>query len=105
MGTLVSFRISSEDAEYMKQHFSPFLTAYDLANLNMREFYCKLLVKGQVTDPFSLKSCYIPDIDIRRGYVQELYEASRTKYSRTLKEAKEVVAEQAEVMKVVGDFA
>ena len=88
----------------MKQHFSPFLTAYDLANLNMREFYCKLLVKGQVTDPFSLKACWLPDIDVRRGYVQELYEISRTKYSRTLEEAKEVVAEQAEVMEILGDF-
>ena len=45
VGTLVSFRISSEDAEYMKQHFQPFLNGYDLGNLNMREFYCKLLVK------------------------------------------------------------
>jgi hypothetical protein len=42
---LVSFRISSEDAIYMAKHFDPFLSAYDLANLNQREFYCKLLVK------------------------------------------------------------
>jgi hypothetical protein len=105
VGTLISFRISSEDAEYMKQHFSPFLTAYDLANLNMREFYCKLLVKGQVTDPFSLRACYIPDIDIKRGYVEELYQASRAKYARSLADAKVVIAEQAEVMKVIDDFA
>jgi hypothetical protein len=104
VGTLVSFRISSEDAEYMKQHFSPFLTAYDLANLNMREFYCKLLVKGQVTDPFSLKSCYIPDVDIKRTYVQELYAASRDKYARSLQEAKKVVVEQKDVMKIVDEF-
>jgi len=26
VGTLISFRISSEDAEYMKQHFQPFLS-------------------------------------------------------------------------------
>jgi len=25
VGTLISFRISSEDADYMKQHFAPFL--------------------------------------------------------------------------------
>jgi hypothetical protein len=104
VGTLVSFRISSEDAEYMKQHFSPFLTSYDLANLNMREFYCKLLVKGQVTDPFSLKACRIPDAEIRRGYVQELYEASRAKYARSLAEAKQVVEQQGDVMKTIEEF-
>jgi type IV secretory pathway TraG/TraD family ATPase VirD4 len=45
VGTLVSFRISSEDSDYMKKHFAPFLSTYDLANLNMREMYCKILVK------------------------------------------------------------
>jgi len=106
VGTLISFRISSEDADYMKQHFAPFLEWYDLANLNMREFYCKLLVKGQVKDPFSLKSPYMPDAKIDKNYVMELYELSRAKYSRTLEEAKKIVeVEQKDVAKTIEDFA
>lgn len=105
VGTLVSFRISSEDAEFMKHQFSPFLEAYDLANLNMREFYCKMLVQGQVKDPFSLRSCYIPDPKIDRGFIANLYEISRAKYSRPLAEAKKVLEEeQADVMKTIEDF-
>lgn len=103
--TLVSFRISSEDAEYMKKHFAPFLGTYDLANLNMREMYCKALVQWQVKDPFSLRTLYTPDADIDRGYIQELYELSRAKYARTLEEAKKVVEEQKEVMETIEEFA
>ncbi len=33
VGTLVSFRISAEDAKYMASHFDPYVSGYDLANL------------------------------------------------------------------------
>jgi hypothetical protein len=106
VGTLVSFRISSEDAEYMKQHFQPFLNGYDLSNLNMREFYCKLLVQWHVKDPFSLKSCRTPDVAIDRAHIAELYSISREKYARPLAEAKKMVEEkQADVIKTIEEFA
>ncbi len=92
--TLISFRISSEDALHMQKHFDPFLSAYDLANLNMREFYCKLLVKWQVKDPFSLKSVYLPDKHVSPQYIEALYNISRKRYSRTLEEAKKIVVEE-----------
>lgn len=104
--TLVSFRISSEDSLYMKQHFEPYLEAYDLANLNQRAFYCKTMVKWQVKDPFSLKSLYIPDIKIDRDFIFKLYELSRSKYNRSLLEAKKVIeTEQKDVLKKIEDFS
>lgn len=104
--TLVSFRISSDDALYMKKHFEPFLDAYDLANLNQREYYCKLLVNGQVKDPFSLRTSYMPDPVVDRDFIKRLYEISREKYSRTLEEAKKVVAEtQHDVIEKIEEFA
>ncbi len=106
VGTLVSFRISSEDALYMQKHFDPFLWAYDLANLNQREFYCKLLVKWQVKDPFSLKSIYVADSNTPPDYINRLYDSSRQKYSRSMEEAKkEVFAEHKDVIQKVSDFA
>lgn len=104
--TKVSFRISSDDAEYMKQHFDPFLDSYDLANLNMREFYCKTLTSWQVKDPFSLRSSYTPDADIDRDHIARIRDASRARYCRTLAEAKVVVqTEQKEVLAKIEDFA
>lgn len=89
----------------MKQQFTPFIEGYDLANLNMREFYCKLQVQGQVKDPFSIKTCYTPDPKIHPEYIAELYRVSRAKYARSLEEAKKVLEEkQADVIKMIEDF-
>ena len=103
--TLISFRISSEDALYMQQHFDPFLWAYDLSNLNMREFYCKLLVKWQVKDPFSLRSIFVPDSNVSSDYIENIYNSSRKKYNRSLEEAKKEVSEEhKDVIETVSDF-
>ena len=104
--TLISFRISSEDAKYMKQHFDPFLDWYDLANLNQREFYCKMLVNWQTKDPFSLRSLYIADPKMDKKFIEQLYEISRKKYSRSLEEAKKVVEEkQKDVVEKIEEFS
>lgn len=45
IGTLISFRVSSDDAIFLEKQFDTFLGSYDLSNLNQREFYAKILVK------------------------------------------------------------
>ena len=101
---LVCFRISSEDAGYMKQHFDPFVDSYDLANLNAREFYAKILVKWQVKDPFSMKTVYTPDVKISKEAVAYLYNLSRKKYTRTLEEARKVAESQKDVLEKLEEF-
>lgn len=104
-GTLISFRISSEDSLIMQKHFEPMVSAYDLANLNVREFYCKMQVKGQVKDAFSVKTCYTPDVPIEKAKIEELYNLSRAKYNRTLQDAKQEVQEtQSDVMSAIEEF-
>lgn len=103
--SLVSFRISSEDALYMKKHFEPFLGSYDLANLNQREFYCKMLAKWQVQDPFSLKSVYMEELELSEERKQELYSISRDKYSRSLFEAIKIVEEQKDIVEKLEKFS
>lgn len=104
--TLVSFRISSEDSLYMQQHFDPFVWAYDLANLNQREFYCKLLVEWQVKDPFSLRSIFTPDVDVKQSSIDEIYSLSRKRYAKSLEEAKkEITWEQKDVVEKIPSFA
>jgi hypothetical protein len=102
--TITCFRISSEDSLYMKQHFEPFLDAYDLANLSQRHFYCKTMVKWQVKDPFSLISLYVPDKKSEKEVVEKLYELTRKKYWRSLLEAKKAVNKESDVMEKIESF-
>ncbi|MFA6423210.1 MAG: ATP-binding protein [Patescibacteria group bacterium] len=52
-GTLVLYRIGATDAEFM-QHEFPGLTVEDFANLDFAKTYCKLLIDGAPTKPFSM---------------------------------------------------
>ena len=105
VGSLVSFRISSEDAKRMTEHFDPAVTPYDLANLSAREAYLKTLVQWQVRDPLSMRTRYVPDIAPNTEYITTLYALSRSKYARSLAEVKQSQThEQKETLKRVESF-
>lgn len=102
VGTLTAFRVSTDDAGILEQHFAPYVGAYDLANLNAQEFYCRMLIKGQIKPPFSLRTLYIQDVSINPGIIKGFYDLSRAKYSRSLAEAKKVIKEeQKDVVKAI----
>ncbi|MDO8495775.1 MAG: type IV secretion system DNA-binding domain-containing protein [bacterium] len=54
VGSVVSFRISSDDAEFMKNKFEPVFTPQDLMNIDNLNAYVNLLVNGQTTRPFNV---------------------------------------------------
>lgn len=104
--TLISFRISADDAHFIKSHFAPFLETYDLENLNQREMYCKTQVQGQTKDPFSLRSSYFPDPKIDKNFIIWLYNQNHLLYCRSLSEAKKVVEEeQKDVLQTIEEFS
>jgi Type IV secretion-system coupling protein DNA-binding domain len=104
IGTLVSFRVSTEDARIMATHFDPYVWGYDLANLWVREAYAKMLVKWQVRDPLSIRTRYVEDIQVDPVYVKSLYDASRSRYARPLQEVQKAVIEKQEVIAKLEGF-
>jgi hypothetical protein len=46
----------------------------------------------------------VPDIKIEKSKVDELYKISRSKYARSLEEAKVGVQEQSDVIKTIEEF-
>lgn len=104
VGTLITFRISSEDAQVMKKHFAPHVSDYDIANLSMREMYCKTAIRGEVKNPFSLRTLYTPDAVVSQEYVAKLYDMSRARYARSLAETKIAVVEQQKVIEAIEEF-
>jgi hypothetical protein len=104
IGTLVSFRVSAEDSRIMSGHFDPYVWAYDLANLGVREAYAKMLVQGQVRDPLSIRTRYIPDVSIDQWEIASLYTLSRKRYARSLAEARQAVVEKKETISKLEEF-
>ncbi|MFH1188822.1 MAG: type IV secretion system DNA-binding domain-containing protein [bacterium] len=53
VGTLVTFRVGAEDAEFLEKEFEPDFIANDLVNLAKFHVYIKLMVDGIASRPFS----------------------------------------------------
>ena len=53
VGTMVSFRVGSYDAEVLEKEFAPMFTAEDMVNLGFAQIYLKLMIDGVSSQPFS----------------------------------------------------
>lgn len=56
VGTIATFRVGAEDAEFLEKEFSPEVTAEDLVNLGKYNIYLKLMVNGLAGRPFSAQT-------------------------------------------------
>jgi hypothetical protein len=53
VGTIISFRVGAEDAEYLAREFHPAFVEKDLINLPRYSMYLKLMIDGATSQPFS----------------------------------------------------
>lgn len=58
VGTIVSFRVGLDDAEYLEGQFAPVFNKNDLTNLENQNAYVKLMVDGRYPAPFSIKTTF-----------------------------------------------
>ena len=56
IGTLITFRVGAEDAEFLEKEFSPEFTAQDLVNPTKYNIYLKLMIDGVSGRPFSAQT-------------------------------------------------
>ncbi len=80
VGSIASFRVGAEDAEFLEKQFSPVFTAKDLMNLDNHHAYVKLLAGGKTMKPFSIETL-APNRGTA-GHVDQLKELSYLKFGR-----------------------
>ncbi len=59
-GTLISFRVGAEDAQYLTKEMQPAFTVEDFINLANYEIYLKLMIDGVPSKPFSAVTYIAP---------------------------------------------
>lgn len=92
VGSIATFRVGAEDAEYLKNHFEPVFAPTDIMNLDNYNAYLRLLVKGQPAKPFNIKTLPAPGGD--PGAVDKLKELSYLTYGRPREEVEEEIMER-----------
>ncbi len=82
VGSMVAFRVGSEDAEFLEKQFQPSFSAADLMNIENRNASIKMLVNGQPVTPFSLMTqapapAVLDDLSTLKEYSAMRYGQSR----------------------------
>ncbi len=79
-GTIVTFRIGTEDAEILAKEFAPVFGAYDLINVEQFTAYIKLLIDNTAAKPFNMLT--YPPRSGNKELAAAIKELSRLKYGR-----------------------
>jgi len=101
-GTLLSFRIGAEDAEYLEKEFAPVFEAGDFVNLPKYNIYIKLMIDGVAGRPFSAET--LPPLPgPKKSFRKEIIESSRKKYAVSRKVVEDHIINWSKV--VSGDYS
>ena len=84
---MVSFRVGVQDTEILRKEFLPVFDEHDLSNIDNFNAYVRLLVHGQTTKPFNVRT--IPSVLGDAEFAARLREISRTTYGRSREEVEE----------------
>ena len=90
IGTLISFRVGAEDAEYIEKEFVPEFTAQDIVNLAKYNVYLKLMIDGVAGRPFSAETL-IPFPGPEVSNKEKIINVSRERYGTPRKEVEEKI--------------
>ena len=78
VGSIVGFRVGSNDAAHLAHEFTPVFSERDIINLAMRDFYVKMSVNGETREAFSGRTLNVPKVEDH--FVKEIIENNRDMY-------------------------
>lgn len=81
VGTMVSFRVGVEDAEFLAKEFAPVFSDYDLVNVEAFTCNIKMLIDNTASRPFNMKPV-MPKRPESKELSTMMRELSRYKYGR-----------------------
>ena len=93
VGSIVSFRVSPDDAPFLEKYFSPQFTTQDIIQLANRNFVATLTIAGEKATSFSGRT-----LDIKRpetDQIEAILEQSRQNYSRPKAEVEALIKQNA----------
>lgn len=101
VGTMISFRVSADDAPLLSKQFEPQFEPGDLLQMHNRHFIINMVIKGEKAPAFSATTLMLPTP--QADYTQYIVEHSRRTYARSREEVaaeiQKVIAPPANLMK------
>lgn len=91
VGTMISFRVSADDAPILAKQFEPQFEAQDLLQMHNRHFIINMVINGEKAPAFSATTLTLPPEQIDNTAL--IIENTRRNYSRTRAEVEKEIAE------------
>ncbi len=89
VGSIISFRIGAQDAEFLLKQFEPVFNENDLVNIDNFNAYVKILINGETSKPFNIRT--LPPERGDREIAEKIKELSRSKYGRDREEVEKEI--------------
>ncbi|MFH0929750.1 MAG: type IV secretion system DNA-binding domain-containing protein [Candidatus Moraniibacteriota bacterium] len=80
VGTIATFRIGAEDAEFLEKEFEPIFLIQDLVNLPNCNIYIKLMIDGLTGSAFSAETLSPIDLAKTVGNAEKVIKVTRERY-------------------------
>ncbi len=100
VGSVCSFRVGAEDAEFLQKQFEPVFDSNDLMNVDNRNCFLKLLIDNQVANPFNMKT--YPPSKGNAKIADAIKELSKLKYGRNRDIVNEEILKKANFLASAG---
>ncbi|MBI2465856.1 MAG: type IV secretion system DNA-binding domain-containing protein [Candidatus Sungbacteria bacterium] len=100
VGTIISFRVGAEDAEFLEKEFAPEFTAVDVVNLAKYNVYLKLMIDGVASRAFSATTL-APYPRPETSYREDIIKYSRETYGTPREEVEAEIADWAGVSELM----
>ena len=89
VGTIVSFRVSPDDAPFLEKYFAPAFDASDLIQLANRDFVTTMTIQGEKAPAFSGRTLDVASMP--ENYLDQIVAHSRRQYAKTRKQVEEEI--------------
>jgi len=99
VGTMMSFKVGSEDAEFLVKEFAPTFNEFDLVNVDKYTLFIKLLVDNASLKPFSMKTiANLPGVE-NQDMAEKIMNLSSLKYGKDKSLVEAEIAQRTSITK------
>ncbi len=98
VGTIVTFRVGAEDAEFLEKEFDPIFLMNDIVNLGKYNIYLKLMIDGIAGDAFSATTLPPLDLSDTLSNEEKAIRISRERYGKNRAEVEERISRWSGMM-------
>ena len=95
VGTMISFRVSADDAPILSKQFEPQFEPQDLLQMHNRHFIINMVINGEKAPAFSATTLTLPPMQTDNSAL--IIENTRRTYSRSRAEVEKEIAEAIQV--------